>query len=130
VRNEDFRRDAEVSMHLASRDIKALVSKDLLTSVGEKRGRHYEAGPVLLKLADDYPRKAPLLDPYDIDRSPADALQQAADWTHGVSRRLRTEESGLYPVQSHEEDHAAWAVEQGELAWNEHGEHGVVLPRS
>ena len=130
LRNEDYRRDAEVSMHLASRDLKALVSKELLASVGEKRGRHYEAGPLLVKLAEDHPRGAPILDPYEIDRSRAHALQQAADWTHGVLGRLQGDESRLYPVESHEEDHAAWAVEQGKLEWDEYGEHAVVLPRS
>jgi Fic family protein len=47
VRNESYRREADVSQIVASRDFAALVSAGLLQAFGEKRGRFYTAGPAL-----------------------------------------------------------------------------------
>jgi Fic family protein len=50
VRNESYRREADVSQIVASRDFAALVSAGLLSPFGEKRGRFYTAGPALDEL--------------------------------------------------------------------------------
>jgi Fic family protein len=50
VRNEGYRREAEVSVVVASRDLRALAEARLLKPYGEKRGRYYEAGDVLVEL--------------------------------------------------------------------------------
>jgi Fic family protein len=50
VRNEGYRREADVSVVVASRDLRALTEAGLLKPYGEKRGRYYEAGDVLAEL--------------------------------------------------------------------------------
>jgi Fic family protein len=50
VRNATYRPVAEVSDHLASRDLKMLVEQGFLIPQGERRGRHYVASPDLLKI--------------------------------------------------------------------------------
>jgi len=50
VRNEGYRREADVSVVVASRDLRALAEAALLKPYGEKRGRYYEAGDVLVEL--------------------------------------------------------------------------------
>jgi Fic family protein len=44
TRNSDYRKAAEVSEQVASRDLHVLAQQGLLFPVGEKRGRHYIAG--------------------------------------------------------------------------------------
>ncbi|HEY0482165.1 MAG TPA: Fic family protein [Kofleriaceae bacterium] len=50
VRNEGYRREADVSVVVASRDLRALAEAGLLKPYGEKRGRYYEAGDALVDL--------------------------------------------------------------------------------
>jgi Fic family protein len=50
VRNEVYRREADVSLLVASRDLRALRDAGLLKPYGEKRGRYYEAADVLVEL--------------------------------------------------------------------------------
>jgi Fic family protein len=50
VRNNTYRKAAEVSDAVASRDLGQLVAAGLLEAHGEKRGRYYAAGEFLLKL--------------------------------------------------------------------------------
>ena len=54
VRNSTYRAairpDDEITDATASRDLKQLLTADLLRGVGEKRGRHYVAAPKLLQL--------------------------------------------------------------------------------
>ena len=50
VRNATYRKDADVSENLASRDLKLLVDLGLLVSKGEKRGRYYVASEELVKI--------------------------------------------------------------------------------
>ena len=50
VRNATYRPVAEVSDHLASRDLKMLVEQGFLIPRGERRGRHYVASEDLLKI--------------------------------------------------------------------------------
>jgi len=47
VRNATYRSAADISEALASRDLKSLVDQGLLVAGGEKRGRFYEASPIL-----------------------------------------------------------------------------------
>ncbi|HVV85657.1 MAG TPA: Fic family protein [Kofleriaceae bacterium] len=47
VRNEGYRREADVSQNVASRDLAALSAAKFLTPFGAKRGRYYVAGPAL-----------------------------------------------------------------------------------
>jgi Fic family protein len=50
VRNASYRRTADISENLASRDLKALVKEGLLVAIGENRGRIYQASPLLVKM--------------------------------------------------------------------------------
>ena len=50
VRNESYRREADVSLQVASRDLKALTDSKLLEPHGERRGRFYSAGEELVDL--------------------------------------------------------------------------------
>lgn len=50
VRSPRYRSNAEVSMQLASRDLKALVSAGLLVAHGEKKGRWYVASDRLMTI--------------------------------------------------------------------------------
>ncbi|HWU87635.1 MAG TPA: Fic family protein [Kofleriaceae bacterium] len=50
VHNEAYRREADVSVVVASRDLRALADAQLLRPHGEKRGRYYEAADVLVEL--------------------------------------------------------------------------------
>ncbi len=52
VRNSSYRRIAEISENLASRDLKQLVEEDLLVAIGENRGRVYAASPNLLAMRE------------------------------------------------------------------------------
>ncbi len=66
VRNEDYRRDADVSKAMASRDLKHLADASLLDAIGEKRGRHYKAGDDLRKVAATFHRRDRIPDPYEL----------------------------------------------------------------
>jgi DNA-binding transcriptional ArsR family regulator len=58
----------EISELTASRDLKAMVDAGLLTPIGERRGRHYEADPVLLdarRRVRESRRPRELDDPFD-----------------------------------------------------------------
>jgi Fic family protein len=50
VRNASYRVSADVSNNLASRDLKALVDIGLLIPKGERRGRHYIASDIVMKI--------------------------------------------------------------------------------
>jgi hypothetical protein len=51
VRNSRYRAVAEISLNLASRDLKLLADRGLLKPVGERRGRVYEGSTVLQNIA-------------------------------------------------------------------------------
>ncbi len=68
VRNGAYRRDAEISEYAGGRDLKALVSADLLEPKGEKRGRYYVATERLAGLTQsvwEQERSAELEDPFE-----------------------------------------------------------------
>jgi Fic family protein len=63
VHNEGYRREADVSVVVASRDLRALSDAGLLKPYGAKRGRYYEAGDTLAELRR-LKQNAPILDPF------------------------------------------------------------------
>jgi len=66
ITNERYQRDADVTQHIASRDLKKLSDLGLIEPSGEKRGRFYRAGAEL-KLARNIVRRAqPIADPYKL----------------------------------------------------------------
>lgn len=67
ITNSWYRRDAEVSELVASRDLKKLSDLGLLSPIGERRGRKYEAGKELKALRESTREdKIPYIDPYDL----------------------------------------------------------------
>jgi Fic family protein len=65
VRNSLYRKTAEISENLASRDLKTLVDNGLLKALGENRGRYYSASPKLQELQDSCYEKFTAIDPFD-----------------------------------------------------------------
>lgn len=67
VRNASYRSAADLSLAMASRDLKRLADASLLVAQGEKRGRHYLASDRLLQIRN---RIAPLprqiADPFEL----------------------------------------------------------------
>lgn len=66
VRNVSYRRSAEISDNLASRDLKILVKEGLLTASGENRGRVYSASPQLLVIKNTFWEKFKAGDPFAV----------------------------------------------------------------
>lgn len=64
--NGRYRRDADVSEIVASRDLRRVSEAGLLEPLGEKRGRTYRAAPALSRLRDAARRPRPLENPYDL----------------------------------------------------------------
>ncbi|HSG38031.1 MAG TPA: Fic family protein, partial [Thermoanaerobaculia bacterium] len=65
VRNATYRPMAEISDHLASRDLKTLVEQGLLVPQGEKRGRYYVASESLLQLRSKASEPRRIEDPFE-----------------------------------------------------------------
>lgn len=66
VRNSVYRTEHEISDVVASRDLKKLCELDLLTPVGEKRGRHYIATKKLRELRRETADTRRAADPYQL----------------------------------------------------------------
>jgi Fic family protein len=64
VRNSTYRLAAEVSDNVATRDLKVLVDQRLLISKGERRGRWYEAAPLLTSIRERFRESGPIEDPF------------------------------------------------------------------
>ena len=68
ARNATYRKNAQVSENLASRDLKQLVVAGMLVAMGERRGRYYVGSKELLALGRDAdagePHRVP--DPFDL----------------------------------------------------------------
>lgn len=64
VRNASYRVSAGISNNLASRDLKHLVDSGLLVAQGEKRGRHYVAGPEVRAIREARRLKKEATDPF------------------------------------------------------------------
>lgn len=66
VRRATYQPAVEVSENLATRDLGALVREGLLTPVGERRGRHYEASEFLRNIGKKaVGPKPPIEDPFE-----------------------------------------------------------------
>ena len=65
VTNPRYRKIAEISENLASRDLKALVDAKLLIAKGERRGRHYERSVLLRNLWERTRERGAIPDPFD-----------------------------------------------------------------
>lgn len=66
ITNSWYRRDADVSELVASRDLKRLSELNLLIPKGERRGRTYDAGKELKKLRESVRRDQPFVNPYEL----------------------------------------------------------------
>lgn len=65
IRNSAYRRDAGVSLQVASLELRKLSEAGLLVAHGEKRGRSYVASPDLLSITDPLKEAGPIEDPFD-----------------------------------------------------------------
>ena len=66
VRNASYRASADISMNLASRDLKELADAKLLTAEGERRGRRYIAGPEIIAIREAHRLPKGIDDPFEI----------------------------------------------------------------
>ena len=69
ARNATYRKNADVSENLASRDLKQLVDAGLLVAKGERRGRYYVASPELRDMGQQASAGEPhrVQDPFDLN---------------------------------------------------------------
>lgn len=65
VRNASYRVSADISMNLASRDLKSLVDLGLLVSKGDRRGRSYVACDKILRGRQRYRSMGSIDDPFE-----------------------------------------------------------------
>ena len=87
LRNESYRRDADVSLVVASRDLKSLVEAGLLVAHGANRGRSYEAGSWLAGLRARFRDATPIPSPFDVLRTKG---RSAASSSRRPKTRKRT----------------------------------------
>ena len=66
LKNEDYRRDADISTASATRDLKALAVAGILSARGERRGRYYVASDKVLAVAARFVQRARIEDPFDL----------------------------------------------------------------
>jgi Fic family protein len=64
IRNPSYRKAADVSDTVASRDLKALTECGLLVAKGEKRGRYYEASPSVVEIRERVAEPKAVADPF------------------------------------------------------------------
>lgn len=64
IRNPSYRKAADVTDTVASRDLKALTGCGLLVPKGEKRGRYYEASPSVLAIRQRVAEPKAIADPF------------------------------------------------------------------
>ncbi len=69
VTNTRYQRSAEVTQHIASRDLKQLSDLGLIEPHGEKRGRYYLAATPLKEARQRVRQARVLIDPYDLPQS-------------------------------------------------------------
>lgn len=71
VRRATYQPIADVSDKVATKDLTSLVDADLLTPVGEKRGRYYVAAPTLDSIRNKvFGTRLPIEDPFEIQPAP------------------------------------------------------------
>jgi hypothetical protein len=66
IRNFRYRMDNDISDVVATRDLKRLCDLDLLSPVGEKRGRYYVARDMLLAITEKTRDRSRSADPYEM----------------------------------------------------------------
>ncbi|MFN8179965.1 MAG: Fic family protein [bacterium] len=71
VRNATYRASADVSLAVASKDLKALADAGLLEARGESRGRHYVAAAHVFALGEHYRNPPRIEDPFSPAALPA-----------------------------------------------------------
>lgn len=77
ARNATYRKAAEISENLASRDLKGLVDAGLLVPEGEKRGRYYVASNALRNIGNDAAgaESRSIPDPFEFTGDPPGSAQ-------------------------------------------------------
>lgn len=75
VKNLRYRTENKISDVVASRDLKRMSDLELLMPVGEKRGRHYEAGQLLKEVREKCADKSRAADPYALIKGKQGAAQ-------------------------------------------------------
>jgi Fic family protein len=65
IRNESYRREADVGITTASRDLRQLCDAELIVAEGERRGRRYRAGSILIEISQPAGAKPPIADPFE-----------------------------------------------------------------
>lgn len=73
IRNSSYRKSADISNNLSSRDLKALVDAGLLMAEGEKRGRYYVPSDRIRELRQRTRVPRTIDDPYDTPGLPLPA---------------------------------------------------------
>lgn len=68
--NARYQEDADVTPHIAQRDLRLLSDQGLLVPKGETRARRYAPGPDLVALRRQARISRPLRDPYELVRGP------------------------------------------------------------
>ncbi len=66
ITNAMYQKAAEIKSQTATRDLRRLCDLELLTAVGEKRGRTYKAGSSIMKIWQKVRISRPLKNPYDV----------------------------------------------------------------
>ena len=64
VRNVGYRNVADVSIQVATKDLKLLVENQLLDPTGDRRGRFYEASTIVKQIRQRYAEPRTLTDPF------------------------------------------------------------------
>ena len=65
VRNATYRKAADISMELASKDLTMLASQDLMIAHGERKGRYYVAADVLRRIRERTRERKVVEDPFE-----------------------------------------------------------------
>ena len=71
--NSRYQKETGESVHVSGRDLKALADLEILTPIGEKRGRYYRAGQALREARDRARRDRTVQDPYALPAVSSDA---------------------------------------------------------
>jgi len=71
VRNATYRKAADISDQVASRDLKILVDQGLLVPGGERKGRFYRASPLVMEIRQKNREPRKIEDPFENPPDPA-----------------------------------------------------------
>jgi Fic family protein len=66
LKNPSYRQAADVSLTVASRDLRLLADSGLLTAIGKKRGASYKAASILTEIASRHVDRSEIEDPFDV----------------------------------------------------------------